>query len=182
MPTGAYRGAMSSKDAQRHPDPGHHHPLDGAAEVMEEVAEEVEARPWSLMSTQWRLVAPADVLSVAVLVVFGRLVGNDGGPSLPWAAAPFAIALVLCWTVVQVGWRPLERAWPAGVLVWAGTSLAALVMRSLLLDQATSTDFTVMTVVLLAAFMLGWRVLYRFGRAHDHMTPRAVQRRRDAGR
>lgn len=172
---------MSSGNVSHHSRPDHHGPLEGAADAVEEAAEAIEPQPWSLTSTQWRLVVPADVVSVGALVVFGDAIGNDGGPGVLMGAVPFGIALLASWTVVQLGWRPLERAWPGGVLVWLGAGGVGLLMRDFLFDQSTTADFCFMALVLLAAFMLGWRVLYQFGRAHDHMTPKAVQRRRENG-
>lgn len=142
-------------------------------------AQRKAAGPWQEGRTLWPLVAVFDLLSVCALVLFGHAVGNDGGVPLLLGTLPFLAALLIAWVVSQWRWQPLQVLKPGGLAVWASTAGVALGLRAALFSQPPSGDFIAMTVILLGTFMLGWRVLYRYARAHDYLVPPRIQRMLD---
>lgn len=72
-------------------------------------------------------------------------------------AWPFAAALALVWLVPAVHRAPL-RLWPAGVLVWVGTTALGLVLRALT-GGGTAWTFVAVSAGLFAAGLLGWRLV-----------------------
>lgn len=118
----------------------------------------------------WLPALAADVVAVLAFVVLGRT-SHDEGSYLAGTAAtawPFLVALGLGWLAVR-GWRRPRAVWPTAVLVLAVTVVGAMALRVLVGDGAP-LPFVVVTTVVLAVFLLGWRAVAG-----------AVVRRRSAG-
>lgn len=98
-----------------------------------------------------------DLVLVGAFVVVGLV--SHGSPLTGFAqtAWPFAVGLVLSWSVPAVRALPL-LVWPTGVVVWAGTTAAGLLLRAAT-GGGVSGAFPLVTAVVLAVFLVGWRAV-----------------------
>jgi hypothetical protein len=100
-----------------------------------------------------RSMRPAGVLGTflldAVLVVALDLAGVWG------TAWPFLVGLVLGWAVA-LAWRHPLAVWPTGVVVWAGTFLAGMLLR-VATGQGVALAFVIVAALTLALLLIGWR-------------------------
>jgi len=100
-----------------------------------------------------------DVLIVVLFVSAGLI--QHGTPLsseyLFLVAWPFVAGLLLGHLAIR-SWRAPFSLWPHGVFVWAITVAAAMALRTLL-GQGTETSFVIVTAVVTAVGMLGWRAL-----------------------
>lgn len=103
-----------------------------------------------------------DVLIVVLFVSAGLI--QHGTPLsseyLFLVAWPFVAGLLLGHLAIR-SWRAPFSLWPHGVFVWAITVAAAMALRTLL-SQGTETSFVIVTAVVTAVGMLGWRALAMF--------------------
>jgi len=100
----------------------------------------------------------ADAALVLVFVLIGRA-SHDENPLLGALETywPFAVGLVIGWAVSR-GWRAplaLERT---GILVWVCTVAIGILLRVVTL-QGAQLSFVIVTAVVLAVFLVGWRAL-----------------------
>ena len=100
-----------------------------------------------------------DLLLVLVFVAIGRLTHGEavdpaGMVSTGW---PFVAALPLGWLVARA-WR-LPRGIRTGVIVWVITVVGGLSLRVGLTDESAAVPFIIVTLVTLALFLVGWRLL-----------------------
>ncbi|MHB1064555.1 MAG: DUF3054 domain-containing protein [Georgenia sp.] len=107
-----------------------------------------------------------DLAGVLVFAFVGVL--SHGSPlgdylQVVW---PFVVALAAAWMVPAVRAFPL-LIWPSGVLVWAVTVAIGLGLRWVT-GGGGSGAFPVVTAVVLAVLIIGWRVV-----------PEVVERRRE---
>ncbi|WP_342799553.1 DUF3054 domain-containing protein [Quadrisphaera granulorum] len=109
----------------------------------------------------------ADVVLVLVFAAVGRRSHGeaDALAGLTHTAWPFLAGLALGW--LAVGWWGMTlRRWaplavvPAGLAVWAGTLVGGHLLR-LVSGQGSAPSFVVVSAVVLAVFLLGWRVAVR---------------------
>jgi len=140
--------------------------------------------PWTRdRLTRWWLVLPADALGAAAVAVLGAA-GAHELAAIPTALAQgvtaVAIAWVVAWVLVRGREHHLERPWPEGGAVVALTWVAWTIMRAAARGGAGLVSWGLMTGVLLVAVLIGWRWLYGFGKAHESLTPKGIQRRLDA--
>ena len=117
-------------------------------------------RPW--------IAAAADLLVVVLFVVIGRRshhedAGVAGFLRVWW---PFAAGLLIAWLVARLDRAPL--AWGRAVVAWLLTVAVGMALRVAVEGRDFKLAFTVVTLLLLGAGMLGWRGIVR-----------AVQARRD---
>ncbi|MDO4243381.1 MAG: DUF3054 family protein [Actinomyces sp.] len=142
-------------------------------------------RPWTRgRRTRWWLVVPADLVAVTVAVALAAASSKTlaGTPAGWWSQlwGPLA-GLALGWLLALViarGDDHLEVAGPGALVTvsaWAGWSASRAWA-----GRVVDVDWAVMSLVLLAVALLGWRVLYGYAKAHDSMVPKPVQRRLDA--
>lgn len=130
------------------------------------------------MNTTTRTAAPAtsrtaalallaDVVAVAVFVLIGRRSHDETSALLGFlhTAWPFLAGLGVGWWWLAV-WRHPTRVWPEAVGLWLITVAVGNLLR-VVSGQGTALSFIIVTLVVLAAFLLGWRVVFS-----------AVQRRR----
>jgi hypothetical protein len=106
------------------------------------------------------LVAAAlDVVAVLVFALAGRRTHHDDGvfAGLLGTAWPFGVALILGWAIARA-WRSPLRVWPIGVIVWGVTVAGGLGLRALT-GAGVSGAFPLVTAVVLAVFLLGWRAV-----------------------
>lgn len=103
------------------------------------------------------LALAADAIAVLAFVVIGRI-SHDEGSALAGTLAvawPFWVAGAVGWAAVR-GWQRPLLVWPTGVGVLAVTVVGAMSIR-VLTGAGAPASFVVVTTVVLALFLLGWR-------------------------
>lgn len=123
------------------------------------------------MSRVWARALTADAVAVVVFVLIGRRSHEESGAVLGLlrTAWPFLVGLGAGWLLARAWRRPL-RVRPVGVAVWLVTVSLGMVLR-VVSGQGTAFSFVVVTLVVLAAFLLGWRTLLPvLTRRLDHRT------------
>jgi len=109
--------------------------------------------------------ALADLAVLVVFVVVGRRshhedAGVAGFLRVWW---PFAVALVVAWTVTGLWRAPL--AWSRVVAAWLLTVGLGMALRIVVEDRELKVAFTIVTLVFVGAGMLGWRAVVQWRRA-----------------
>ena len=101
----------------------------------------------------------ADAVAVLVFVVIGRRSHDEGSALLGTLAVawPFWVGGALGWAAVR-GWRRPRAVWPTGVGVLAVTVVGGMALRALT-GAGTEGSFVVVTTVVLAVLLLGWRAV-----------------------
>lgn len=102
-----------------------------------------------------------DICGVLVFVAIGRHT-HGHGDSLAgiWHTAwPFLAGLAVGLIAARAWRRPLAIL-PSGIGAWLGAAALGMVIR-VLAGQGTAVAFLVVTLVFLALFLLGWRVVAR---------------------
>lgn len=109
--------------------------------------------------------AALDAGAIVVFAAVGRAnhdegVLGSGGAGLLTTAWPFLAGAALGWILAK-GWKK-PCAWrPTGVIVWASTLAAGMLLR-LASGQGVQLSFVLVAGVVLAAFLVGWRVIAGF--------------------
>ncbi len=104
--------------------------------------------------------AAFDVVSILVFVAIGRRSHDEPGTviiGIGKVAAPFLIALAFAWAVTQAWKRPL--AVKTGIAIWALTVIDGMLLRHFVFDRGTATSFIVVTAIVTAVFLIGWRLI-----------------------
>ena len=91
---------------------------------------------------------------------------------------PFALGVLLGHLAIRA-WRAPFRIWPHGVFVWAITLAATMALRTLF-SAGTEVSFVIVTAVVTAVGMLGWRAVALFltrgeRRRPGHAAPSAAE-------
>ena len=112
-----------------------------------------------------RRVAVAALVDVVVIITFtgiGRRNHEEGLGVVGWAhtAWPFLVGLALGWALVALAGRTWPTALGHGVPVWVTTLVGGMLLRALS-DQGTALPFVVVASLVLAAGLIGWRLLAR---------------------
>ena len=105
----------------------------------------------------------ADALLVLVFVLIGRA-SHDENPVLGALVTywPFAVGLVVGWLVSR-GWKAPLALLRTAVPVWICTVAIGMLLRALSF-QGIQFSFVIVTTVVLAVFLVGWRALARLVR------------------
>jgi hypothetical protein len=105
------------------------------------------------------LAAAFDVVLVFVFVVIGRRSHGERLTLLGTAETwwPFLVGLTVGWLVTRAWRRPLGVVVP-GLPLWISTVVIGLLLR-LATGHTAQLPFVVVTIVVLAAFLVGWRAL-----------------------
>jgi len=122
----------------------------------------VPARPW------WAFAL--DLALVVAFVLVGRRSHAEGLdlPGLLTTLWPFAAGLAAGWlSVLGVRW-PLP-ALTSGAVVWVATVVVGMLLR-VASGQGVQLSFVVVTIVVLAVFLLGWRAIARLVRRRGRAT------------
>ena len=108
--------------------------------------------------------AAIDVAAVLIFVAAGRDSHDEDASiaGLLGVAAPFLIGLAVGWIVVVVT-RGHPLSLRTGAIVWGSTLVVGLLLRRLAWDRGTAFSFIVVTALVLAMFMLGWRAIWALG-------------------
>jgi FtsH-binding integral membrane protein len=123
-----------------------------------------------------------DLVCVLVFTAVGRASHAEGItlPGLAQTAWPFLVGCLVGSGAAALRRRP--RSLRSGLLVWFGTVLLGLLLRAAT-GGGVVLSFVVVTAVVLAVFLLGWRaVLLLIGRMRDRTgvveaEPRGIARR-----
>ena len=99
-----------------------------------------------------------DVLAVVAFVLVGRGSHEEGLTlgGVASTAAPFLLALAVGWVVSQAWRHPF--AVRTGVVVWAVTVIAGLLLRRFAWSDGTALAFVIVTAVVLGVIIVGWRL------------------------
>ena len=101
----------------------------------------------------------ADVACVVIFAAIGRSAHDEtaGLPGVGSTAWPFLAGCLLGWLAARA-WRAPLAMMPTGVAVWLSTVAAGMLLRALT-GQGTAVTFIVVAAIVLALFMVGWRLL-----------------------
>lgn len=100
-----------------------------------------------------------DLLAVIVFVIIGRASHGEGILGLLVTLWPFAVGLLVGHVLALVlGQRETRSIRWAGVVVWISTVVVGMVLRAVS-GQGVQLSFVIVTVLVLAALLLGWRVV-----------------------
>ncbi|MBP2437334.1 DUF3054 domain-containing protein [Microbacterium amylolyticum] len=107
----------------------------------------------------WPLALGIDAVLVTCFVVLGMGSHHDrwGVADLALVAWPFLVALAAAWAVPVVRRRPRGLGLPA-LIVALVTALGGLALR-VLTGGGFALSFAIVTLVVIAAFVWGWRVI-----------------------
>jgi hypothetical protein len=102
------------------------------------------------------LALAADAVAVIVFAAVGRVSHAESESLLGLAGtvAPFLVGLVSAWATPVVRARPAGLR--AGLVVLAGTAVIGLLVRAAFTGRLP-LSFAIVTVVVLAVLLLGWR-------------------------
>ena len=100
-----------------------------------------------------------DVACVLVFAAIGRASHDEtGGLVALWTTAwPFLAGCALGWLASRA-WRSPVAMMPTGVAVWLSTVAAGMVVRAIT-GAGTAVSFVAVAAIVLALFMVGWRLL-----------------------
>ena len=95
---------------------------------------------------------------VLVFVLIGRA-SHDENPVLGALVTlwPFLAGLAVGWAVSR-GWRAPLAVVRTGLPVWGATVIVGMLLR-LASGQGVQLSFIIVTCIVLAAFLLGWRAI-----------------------
>lgn len=105
------------------------------------------------------LAAAADILLVLIFVLIGRGSHDEGFSVLGslntfW---PFAAGLAIGWLITRA-WLGPRALVPTGIVIWISTLVAGMLLRWAS-DQGVAVSFVIVAGIMLAVFLIGWRVL-----------------------
>lgn len=106
--------------------------------------------------------AALDAGAIVTFAVIGRMSHEEGvlghsGLGLAQTVWPFVVGATIGWIIAK-GWTK-PCAWrPTGVIVWASTLIGGMVLR-VASGQGVEVSFVIVAGVVLAAFLMGWRVV-----------------------
>lgn len=102
-----------------------------------------------------------DAVAVVVFVLIGRSSHAEGLELIGvWSTAwPFLVALAAGWLVARA-WRHPLSVWPTAIVIWAVTVGGGMLLRAVS-GQGTDLAFVIVAATVLAAFLVGWRLVAR---------------------
>ncbi|MDQ0892991.1 hypothetical protein QFZ26_000546 [Agromyces ramosus] len=102
-----------------------------------------------------------DTAAVVVFVLIGRRSHAEGLELIEvWGTAwPFLVALATGWLVARA-WRHPIAVWPSAIVIWVVTLIGGMLLRAMS-GQGTDPAFVIVAASVLAAFLIGWRLLAR---------------------
>jgi peptidoglycan/LPS O-acetylase OafA/YrhL len=106
----------------------------------------------------WGVAAAADAAAVVAFVLIGRRshAESDTLTGFLHTAWPFLVGALIGWLAVR-GWRAPASIGPTGVSVWIACVAGGMVLRAVS-GQGVAVSFVVVASIVLAIFVVGWRV------------------------
>ena len=101
--------------------------------------------------------ASVDVVLVVAFVLIGRASHNEGPLGTLVTLWPFLAGLVIGWIGARAWHSPFALRW-TGLTIWAATVIVGMLLRAVS-GQGLQLGFVIVTTVVLAIFLLGWRGL-----------------------
>jgi carbon starvation protein CstA len=100
-----------------------------------------------------------DAALILLFVAIGRRSHDESSALIGFAttAWPFLVGAAMGWVVVRA-WRRPTALTPTGVVVWAAAVMLGVLLR-LVSGQGVQPSFVVVTAVVLALFLIGWRAV-----------------------
>lgn len=100
-----------------------------------------------------------DLLVVILFVAIGFVQHGTPltGENIVLVGWPFAVGALLGHLAIRA-WRAPFRIWPHGLFVWAITLAAGMAIRTLF-GAGTEVSFVIVTAIVMAVGMLGWRAI-----------------------
>ncbi|EMY35587.1 hypothetical protein D477_003593 [Arthrobacter crystallopoietes BAB-32] len=119
------------------------------------------------------LALAADAAAVVLFAGIGRDTHEHGldPAGILLTASPFLAGTLIGWAVSRA-WRKPLALWPTGIIIWACAVVLGLVLRGVS-GGGLAFSFQIVTTLVLAAFLLGWRLA-------AHLVIRIRNRRRVA--
>ena len=105
--------------------------------------------------------AAADLILVLVFVLIGRGSHDEGFTLLGTlnTAWPFVAGLAVGWLISRAWSGPLSMR-RAALPAWASTVVIGVLLRAVS-GQGVAVSFVIVTLLVLAAFLFGWRAIAR---------------------
>ena len=98
-----------------------------------------------------------DMVAVLLFAIAGSRSHDGGGVrDVLTIAAPFVVGALLGWLVSPVA-RDAPTSVRTGVHVWAATLMIGVLGRRFVFVRGTAVAFVVVTAVVLAVLIIGWR-------------------------
>jgi len=101
------------------------------------------------------LAAIIDVVLVLAFVLIGRASHSEGPLGTLVTLWPFVAGLAIGWIGGRAWRTPLQLRW-TGLTIWAATVVVGVLLRGVT-GQGVQFGFVIVTTVVLAVFLLGWR-------------------------
>lgn len=125
---------------------------------------------------KWPVALGFDVVAVIIFGVLGRAAHTEaltaaGIFSTTW---PFVVGLAVGWLVWRM-WQ-VPDAWPRSIGLVAVTVALGHVVRVWVAQDTTHWTFVVVSLLVLAVLMVGWRLVMQFVRPHQDVSPDAAHK------
>lgn len=96
-----------------------------------------------------------DAMLVTAFVLIGRASHHEGPLGTLVTLWPFLVGLAAGWIGMRAWRTPFRLRW-TGIMLWAATVVIGLLLR-VVSGQGVQTAFVIVTMIVLALFLLGWR-------------------------
>lgn len=106
---------------------------------------------------RWHVYLAADLLLVIVFAGIGRASHGESLSGILVTAWPFLVGALLGWLACR-GTRHPAAVIPTGLSVWLCAEVGGMVLRTLT-GQGTALPFVVVSLVTLAVFLIGYRLV-----------------------
>lgn len=105
------------------------------------------------------LAAAADAALILLFAAIGRDAHQRGDiiTGVLLTAWPFLAGAAVSWLALRL-WRGPVAVWPAGVAVWIGAVGVGMLLRAAT-GQVVVLPFVIVALLVVGAFLLGWRLL-----------------------
>ena len=114
-------------------------------------------RPNRPQRPRWPIFLVADLALVVVFATIGRASHGEDAAGMLLTAWPFMVGAVAGW-VASRGARHPAAVIPTGLSVWVCSEVGGMVLRALT-GQGTALPFVVVSIVVLGALLIGYRLL-----------------------